>query len=82
MSEIIGQLKKDLYYMLINMAQENKQDPRLYELKKWTIIRDWIHLLEFLWVDGMYCRWRTATGDIIIMWQANQRVSEYWEIVK
>ena len=68
--------------MFINMAQENKEDPRLYELKKWTIIRDWIHLLEFLWVDGMYCRWRTTTWDIIIMGHANQRVSEYWEIVK
>ena len=71
--------------MFIPMGKrKEKSELKLWELEKWTMVAVWEnkHIMEFLWVDGMYCRWRTATGDIIIMGQANQRVSEYWEIVK
>ena len=66
-------------------ARDNKRDeehdPRLYELKVWSFVKmeDWIY--EFLWVDWMYWRWKNKDWGIIIMWHANQHVSEYWEIL-
>ena len=54
---------------------------KLWELKKWTLIKRNGKTMEFLWVDGMYCRWKYPNWEIVIMWHANQDVSEYWEII-
>ena len=54
---------------------------KLWGLKKWTLINRNGKTMEFLWVDGMYCRWKYPNWEIIIMWHANQDVSEYREII-
>lgn len=61
--------------------RDKVHNPRLYELKVWSFVKmeDWIY--EFLWVDWMYWRWKNKDWDIVIMWHANQFVSEYWEIL-
>lgn len=65
--------------------KKKKADLKLWELKKWTKVKMWEHIMEFLWVDGMYCRWLFTDGvskwKPTIIWHANQKVSEYWEIV-
>ena len=55
---------------------------KLRELKPWTYIstKENKHILKFLWVDGMYARWHTWDG-VVIMWHANQDVSEYWDVL-
>lgn len=59
-----------------------KKNPKLRELERWTLIKHWDHILEFLWIDWVYARWRSPYWwDIIIMWHANQNVWEYWEIL-
>lgn len=57
-----------------------KKNPKLRELEHWTLIKHWDHILEFLWIDWVYARWK-AWDEIIIMWHANQNVWEYWEIL-
>ena len=60
-----------------------KSDFRLYELKRWTRVKIWNMIAEFLWVDGMYCRWKVEWSEnITIMGHANQKVSEYGEIIE
>ena len=54
---------------------------KLRELKKWAKIKlKNGKIAEFRLVDGMYCNW-LIDDEIIIMWNANQDVSEYWEIL-
>lgn len=56
---------------------------KLRELKPWTFITTWKdkHILMFLWIDWIYARRTDWYGWIVIMWHANQDVSEYWEIL-
>ena len=63
--------------------KKEKSDLRLRELKKWTMVAVWDnkHIMEFLWVDGMYGRRKPLVWDVVIMGHANQRVSEYGEIL-
>ena len=65
--------------------EEKKSDLRLRELRKWTKVKMWDFIWEFLWVDGMYCRWNLKNKNweerITIMGHANQKVSEYGEII-
>ena len=65
--------------------KKEKAELKLRELKKWTLVKRWETILEFLWVDGMYCRWKITNWrnewDIIIMWWANQNVSDYADII-
>ena len=64
--------------------RKNKSELKLRELKKWTkiVMGENKHIAEFLWVDGMYCRWKVDDSrSIIIMGHANQKVSEYGEII-
>lgn len=63
--------------------KKEKSDLRLRELKKWTKVYVWWEegVLEFLWIDGMYARWMWEYGELVIMGQANQKVSEYGEII-
>ena len=67
--------------------KKEKSDLKLWELKKWTMVAVWEnkHIMEFLWVDGMYCRWNLRDKNweerITIMGHANQKVSEYGEII-
>jgi hypothetical protein len=64
------------------MKKEKKSDLRLYELKRWTRVKIWNMIAEFLLVDWMYCRWLVeGSKDVTIMWHANQKVSEYGEII-
>ena len=65
------------------IKKEKKADLRLRELKRWTKVKMWWDFVwEFLWVDGMYCRWKVEWSEnITIMGQANQKVSEYGEII-
>ncbi len=67
------------------MKEKKKSELKLRELKKWTLVKRWETILEFLWVDGMYCRWKITNWsnewDIIIMWWANQNVSDYADII-
>ena len=68
-----------LYFNLIFM-----DDQKLYELEPWTLIQCWNRILEFIWIDWAYARWHDTLSDnyeIVIMWHANQNVSEYWEII-
>ena len=60
-----------------------KSDPKLWELEKWTMVAVWEnkHIMEFLWVDGMYGRRKPSVWDEVIMGHANQKVSEYGEIL-
>lgn len=65
--------------------RKEKADFRLRELKIWTKVKMWDFVSEFLWVDGMYCRWnlrdKNWVEEITIMGHANQKVSEYGEII-
>lgn len=63
--------------------KKEKSDLRLRELKRWTKVAVWEnkHIMEFLWVDGMYCRRKPSVWDVVIMGHANQKVSEYGEIL-
>lgn len=63
--------------------KKKKSDIRLRELKKWTKVVMWKnkHIMEFLWIDWMYARRKPSRWEVIIMGQANQRVSEYGEII-
>lgn len=59
-------------------------DLKLWELKKWTMVAVWEnkHMMEFLWIDWMYARRKPAYWkEVVIMWHANQKVSEYGEII-
>ena len=58
--------------------------PKLWELKEWTMVAVWEnkHIMEFLWIDGMYARRKPAYWKVVIMWHANQKVSEYGEIIE
>ena len=63
--------------------KKEKSDPKLWELEKWTKVKIWNMIAEFLWGDGMYCRWKVVWSEnITIMGHANQNVSEYGEIVE
>lgn len=63
--------------------KKKKSDLRLYELKRWTKVKMWNYVAEFLWVDGMYCRWMVeGSKNVTIMWWANQKVSVYGEIIE
>lgn len=66
------------------IKEEKKADLKLWELKRWTKVKmGWGFVWEFLWVDGMYCRWKVEWSEnITIMGHANQKVSEYGEIVE
>ena len=66
------------------IKEEKKAEPKLWELKKWTMVAVWEnkHVMEFLWVDGMYGRRKTSVWDVVIMGLANQKVSEYGEIIE
>ena len=71
--------------MFIPMGKKKeKADLKLWELEKWTkmVMGENKHIMEFLWIDGMYARRKLSYWEVVIMGQANQRVSEYWEIVK
>lgn len=63
--------------------EEKKADSKLWELEKWTMVAVWEnkHIMEFLWVDGMYGRRKPSVWEVVIMGHANQRVSEYGEII-
>ena len=74
--------------MIMKMKKE-KSDPKLWELEKWTKVRlsDDIfedetenRIAEFIKVDWMYCLWR-RWDNVMIMGYANQKVSEYGEIL-
>jgi hypothetical protein len=69
--------------------RKKKADPKLWELERWTKVRlsDDIfedekenRIVEFIKVDWMYWFWR-RWENILIMGQANQKVSEYGEII-
>ena len=66
--------------------KKEKADLKLWELEKWTKVKIWDFVWEFLWVDGMYCRWNLRDKNweerITIMGHANQKVSEYGEIIE
>ena len=66
-----------------------KKNPKLWELERWTKVRlsDDIfedekenRIVEFIKVEWMYWLWR-RWENVLIMWHANQNVSEYWEIL-
>jgi len=61
--------------------EKEKSELKLRELRKWTKVKlkDG-RIAEFRLVDGMYCNW-LIDDEIIIMWCANQKVSEYGEII-
>lgn len=63
--------------------KKEKSDLRLRELKRWTKVYVWWEegLLEFIWIDGMYAKWVWENGELVIMGQANERVSEYGKII-
>lgn len=63
--------------------KKEKSDPKLWELKEWTMVAVWEnkHIMEFLWIDGMYARRKPAYWEVVIMGHANQKVSEYGEIL-
>lgn len=63
--------------------KKEKADLKLWELKEWTMVVVWEHkhIMEFLWIDGMYARRKPAYWKVVIMWHANQKVSEYGEIL-
>ena len=63
--------------------KKEKSDLRLRELKRWTKVYVWWEegLLEFLWIDGMYAKWMWEKGELVIMGQANEWVSEYGKII-
>ena len=68
------------------IKEEKKADLKLRELKRWTKVKMWWGFVwEFLWVDGMYCRWNLRDKNweerITIMGQANQKISEYGETI-
>ena len=85
--ESLHRLKSDLFHNIIPMEKRKekdyKADLRLRELKRWTKVYVWWEegLLEFLWIDGMYARWMWEYGELVIMGHANQKVSEYGEIL-
>ena len=64
---------------------KEKSELKLRELKKWTKVKIWDFVWEFLWVDWMYWRWnlkdKNWVEEIKIMWHANQKMSEYGEII-
>ena len=69
--------------------KKEKSDPKLWKLERWTKVRlsDDIfedekenRIVEFIKVDWMYWLWR-RWDNVIIMGQANQKVSEYGEII-
>ena len=69
--------------------KKEKSDPKLWKLERWTKVRlsDDIfedekenRIVEFIKVDWMYWLWR-RWDSVIIMGQANQKVSEYGEII-
>ena len=63
--------------------KKEKADLKLWELEKWTkiVMGENKHIMEFLWIDGMYARRKPSVWDVVIMGHANQNVSEYWEII-
>ena len=63
--------------------KKEKSDLKLWELEKWTkiVMGENKHIMEFLWIDGMYARRKTSYWEVVIMGQANQKVSEYGEII-
>lgn len=64
------------------IKEEKKADLKLRELERWTKVKIWNMIAEFLWVDGMYCRWKVEWSEnITIMGHANQKISEYGEII-
>ena len=75
----------DFYIIYHRQMKKEKSDLRLRELKRWTKVKMWDFIWEFLWVDGMYCRWNLRDKNweerITIMGHANQKVSEYGEII-
>ena len=64
--------------------RKEKSDLKLWELKEWTMVAIWEnrHIMEFLWIDWMYARRKPAYWwKVVIMGHANQKVSEYGEII-
>lgn len=63
--------------------KKEKSELKLWELEKWTMVAVWEnkHIMEFLWVDGIYGRRKPSYWEIVIMGHANQKVSEYGEIL-
>ena len=63
--------------------KKEKADCKLWELKEWTMVAVWEnkHIMEFLWIDGMYARRKPAYWKVVIMGHANQKVSELGEII-
>ena len=64
--------------------KKEKADLKLRELKKWTkiVMGENKHIMEFLWIDGMYARRKPSVWEVVIMGHANQKVSEYGEIIE
>ena len=64
--------------------KKEKADLKLWELEKWTkiVMGKNKHIMEFLWIDGMYARRKPSYWEVVIMGQANQKVSEYGEIIE
>ncbi len=69
--------------------RKEKSDLKLWELERWTKVRlsDDIfedekknRIVEFIKVDGLYWLWR-RWENVLIMGQANQKISEYGEII-
>lgn len=65
------------------IKEEKKADLKLWELERWTkiVMGENKHIMEFLWIDGMYARRKPAYWKVVIMGHANQKVSEYGEII-
>ena len=83
--------KKAAHEAVVDQKEKRKEksDLRLWELERWTKVRlsDDIledetenRIAEFIKVDWMYCLWR-RWDIVMIMGYANQKVSEYGEII-